>query len=110
MQVRMMEFQENFGRIPLEGARQQSLMQRAPQLAQQAAAQVGSDEQILNLNRPRPTSQPEGSVVDPEGHLHPGAGRYSRRGDGGHRAGGGERRGGRPAGDGASGTRIDIVV
>ena len=66
MQVRAIEFQENFARVPVEGARQQSLLQREPELAQQHMAQTGASEQALNLSRPRPTPETENAIVDPE--------------------------------------------
>jgi|GEM_PF-1500864 hypothetical protein len=66
MQVRAIEFQENFARVPVEGARQQSLLQRGPELAQQQMSQTGASEQALNLSRPRPATETENAIVDPE--------------------------------------------
>ena len=108
VQVRTIEFQQSFARVPLEGARQQSVLLREPQLAQQAAAQVGGDEQTLNLSRPRPTSQAEGGVVDPEGHRGPGGsgGRSGRRRPSGSNETGELRLTRR----GERGARIDVTV
>ena len=109
MQVRAIEFQENFARVPVEGARQQSLMQRGPDMAQQQAAQVGADEQALNLSRARPTPQAEGNIVDPEARgfverqpRGPLRNRASRAPEGSREAHRGR--------DGISGTRIDVVA
>ena len=67
MQVRTIEFQENFGRVPVEASRQQNLLQREPELAQAQMAQEATDEQALDLSRPVPTTETEGQIVDPEG-------------------------------------------
>ena len=64
MQVRAIEFQENFARVPVEGARQQSILQREPERAQQQLSQAGAAEQVLNLGRPRPTTETENAIVD----------------------------------------------
>ncbi len=108
MQVRPIEFQENFARVPVEGARQQSLLQREPELAQQHAAQLSANEQVLNLTRPRPTTETEGTIVDPDGERFPGRrfGSTSRNRRTGNAPTEEERR---PGTDGVSGTRIDLV-
>ena len=67
MQVRSIEFQEHFGRVPVETSRQQSLLLREPALAQQQVGQVLANEHVLNLSRPRPTTETEGTVIDPDG-------------------------------------------
>lgn len=72
MQVRPIEFQENFGRVTVEGARQQNVLQREPELARQQMAQIGSDEQVLVLRRPNATTETEGTIVDPEARRPPG--------------------------------------
>jgi len=109
MQVRAIEFQENFARVPVEGARQQSLMLREPEMAQQQAAQVGVDEQALNLSRPRPTPETEGHIVDPEARgfmaWQPRGTLRSRA----SKAPEGQRDAHRGR-DGVSGTRIDVVA
>jgi hypothetical protein len=108
MQVRAIEFQENFARVPVEGARQQSILQRAPQLAQQEMAHAGANEQVLNLGRPRPTSETENVIVDPDEERSP------KRG-----SGGGRRQldshdpppqEEQTRGDTISGSRFDVVV
>ncbi len=71
MQVRPIEFQENFGRVTVEGARQQNVLQREPELARQHMAQVASDEQVLVLRRPNATTETEGTVVDPDERRPP---------------------------------------
>ena len=72
MQVRPIEFQENFGRVTVEGARQQNLLQREPALAQQHMAQIASDEQAQVLRRPNATTETEGTIVDPDERRPPG--------------------------------------
>ncbi len=66
MQVRSIEFQEHFGRVPVETSRQQSLLLREPVLAQQQAGQAMADEHVLGMSRPNPTTETEGTVVDPD--------------------------------------------
>ena len=109
MQVRPIEFQENFARVTVEGARQQNLLQRVPELAQHQMAQAAADAQALDMDRPMPTPPPEGKIVDPNSRRFP------------------ERRPGRARGgrqpeetqpeeenrtgtEGVSGTRIDLVI
>ncbi len=108
MQVRPIEFQENFARVPVEGARQQSLLQREPELAQQHAAQASANEQVLNLTRPRPTTETEGTIVDPDSQRFPGRrfGRIPRNRRSEEELPEEERRDGT---DGVSGARIDLV-
>jgi hypothetical protein len=108
MLVRAIEFQENFARVQVEGARQQSLLQRAPELAQQQIAHAGANEQALNLSRPRPTSETENVIVDPDEERSP------ERGSGG---GGRQLDSHGPSpkeeqtrGDTISGSRFDVVV
>jgi hypothetical protein len=76
VQVRPIEFQENFGRVTVEGARQQNVLQREPELARQHMAQVASDEQVLVLRRPNATTETEGTVVDPDERRPPLAGAW----------------------------------
>ena len=66
MQVRSIEFQENFRSVTVEASRQQNVVQREADAAQQQAATAGVEEQALNLSRPRPTTEPEGRIVDPD--------------------------------------------
>ncbi|MDP6775669.1 MAG: hypothetical protein QGI83_02770 [Candidatus Latescibacteria bacterium] len=72
MQVRTIEFQENFGRVTVEGARQQNVLQREPELARLQMAQVAADEQVRVLRRPNATTETEGTIVDPEARRPPG--------------------------------------
>ena len=109
MQVRPIEFQENFARVTVEGARQQNLVQREPELAQHQMAQVAADAQALDMSRPMPTPPPEGKIVDPD----PNSRRFPER-----RPGSGGRQPeetqpeeeSRPGTEGVSGTRIDLVI
>ena len=47
------------------------MLQREPELAQQLAAQIGADEQALNLTRPIPVAELEGRVIDPNERKSP---------------------------------------
>ena len=109
MQVRTVEFLQSFARAPVEGSRQQNVLQREPEVAQQQAARAGADQQVLNLNRPRQATQTEGSVVDPEGQHS-----AERRPRGTARSKPTkelqEEGGPRPGGDGVSGARVDVVI
>ena len=112
MQVRSIEFQENFGRVTVEGARQQNLLQREPEVGQHQAARMAADEQVLNLNRPTPATPTEGNVIDPNSRRFP-----ERRAGGPppDRASGevqpeGTEGGRRPRAGGVSGARIDVVA
>ena len=71
MQVRAVEFQENFRKVTVEGARQQSVLQREPEIAQQQSAQAASNEQVLNASRPNPTTETEGTIIDPDSRKPP---------------------------------------
>ena len=108
MQVRSIEFQENFARVPVEGARQQSLLQREPELAQQNAAQLSANDQVLNLTRPTPTTETKGTIVEPDSQSFPGR-RFGRapRNRRSEDAPPEEER--RPGTDGVPGTQIDLV-
>ena len=106
MQVRPVEFQENFRKVALEGARQQSVLQKEPEVAQQQAAQAAANEQALAGSRPNPTTETEGKIIDPASRRPPeGSPRHSQdRGseeEQGSQEQGGEQR---------SGGRIDIVA
>ena len=79
MQVRAIEFQENFARVPVEGARQQSILQRGPELVQPQISHAGANEQVLNLSRPCPTSETGNVIMDPDEERPP------ERGSGGGR-------------------------
>ena len=77
MQVRAVEFQESFRKVTLEGARQQNVVQRGPEVAQQQAAQAAANEQVLNASRPNPTTETEDTIIDPDSRRPPESG--SRR-------------------------------
>ena len=66
MQVRSIEFQENFRSVTVEASRQQNVVQREAEAAQHQAAVAGAEEQALNLTRSRPTTETEGRIVDSE--------------------------------------------
>ena len=71
MQVRSIEFQENFGRVPVEASRQQHVLQREPELARAQVAREATEEQTLDLSRPVPTTETEGTIVDPDQERFP---------------------------------------
>ena len=113
MQVRAIEFQENFRLVSIEGARQQSLLLRAPDLGQQQMVRMVADEQVLSLNRPNPSTQTEGNIIDPNTRRFPerrsGPERGSGAASGGPRPDSEEEEGqDRPAG--ATGRRVDVVA
>lgn len=65
MQVRAIEFQENFRSVTIEASRQHNLLLREAEAGQQQASTAVSQEQALNLTRPRPTAETEdGRIVD----------------------------------------------
>jgi hypothetical protein len=68
MQVRPIEFQESFARVPVEQARQQHVLQREPDLGRDQVARAAADERLLELSRPVPVAEPDADsvVVDPE--------------------------------------------
>lgn len=66
MQVRSIEFQENFRSVTVEASRQQNVVQREADAAQHRAAAAGVEDQALNLSRPRPATETEGRIVDPD--------------------------------------------
>lgn len=95
--------------MPVEASRQQSLLLREPELAQQHMLQAAANEQALNLSRPMPTTETEGTIVDPDAEGTPERGTGSRARN---RHSKGERQEAerRSGGDGVSGTRIDLTV
>jgi hypothetical protein len=66
MQVRPIEFQESFARVPVEQARQQHILQREPDLARDQSARLNADAHLLDLGRPVQTTQTEDPVVLPD--------------------------------------------
>lgn len=66
MQVRSIEFQESFARVPVEQARQQHVLQREPDLASDLAGRVVANDRLLDQSRPVPPKQAEGGIVDLE--------------------------------------------
>ena len=73
MQVRPVEFQESFARVPVEQARQQHVLQREPDLGQDQVARTAADERLLELSRPVQVAEPDAksAVVDPERSQNP---------------------------------------
>jgi len=57
MQVRAIEFQENFRLVTLEASRLQSVLQRDGVEVAQQAANALSAERLHNLERPKPTDE-----------------------------------------------------
>ena len=108
MQVRPIEFQENFARVPVEMARQQHVLQHEPELAQRQVARLAAQEHLLNLSRPVPTTPTEGTIVDPDSEgpseRHEGSARRKRA------PGGGQSDARSSAERRITGTRIDLVV
>jgi len=74
MQIRQNEFQENFGRVTVEGARQQNLLLREPELAQYHMAKIAADEAALSMQRPNPAPALGGKIVDPNSRRFHGKG------------------------------------
>ena len=66
MQVRPIEFQESFARVPVEQARQQHVLQREPDLARDQAARLNADAHLLDLGRPVETTETENTIEHPE--------------------------------------------
>jgi hypothetical protein len=68
MQVRSVEFQESFARLPVEQARQQHVIQREPDLGKDQVSRAAADERLLELSRPVQTTETDAdsAVVDPK--------------------------------------------
>lgn len=66
MQVRPVEFQEHFARIPVEQARQQHVLQREPDLARDQSARVAAEGHLLDLSRAVQTTETEGAIIHSE--------------------------------------------
>lgn len=64
MQVRPIEFQESFARVPVEQARQQHVLQREPDLARDQSARLNAEGRLLDLSRPVETTQTEGAIIE----------------------------------------------
>ena len=58
MQVRAIEFQENFRLVTLEAARQQSVINREGMESALSAASVAAERRLQDLHRPIATSEP----------------------------------------------------
>lgn len=76
MQVRAIEFQENFRLVTLEAARQQSVINREGSVAAEHAATSQVEQRTADLGRPNPTGDAEASrVIDEGDRKHGRAGR-----------------------------------
>ena len=64
MQVRAIEFQESFARVPVEGARQQNLIQRLPDETMRQTAGLMDQQRLLDLTRPGMATSVENPIVD----------------------------------------------
>jgi hypothetical protein len=64
MQVRTVEFQEHFARIPLEGARQQDLLQKSADLAMNKASAAVAGEQAQELTRPQAATPTDNPIIN----------------------------------------------
>ena len=73
MQVRSVEFQESFARLPVEQARQQHVIQREPDLGKDQVSRAAADERLLELSRPVQTTETDAdsAVVDPKRQQAP---------------------------------------
>ena len=67
MQVRAIEFQENFRLVTLEASRQQSVLNRGATVANEGASAALVSQRALNLDRPNPAEESEASRVVDEG-------------------------------------------
>ena len=67
MQIRAVEFQENFRLVTLEAARQQSVVNRSPAEATLQAAGTAADQRLQDLQRPGESSEPESGRMIHEG-------------------------------------------
>lgn len=63
MQVRTIEFQESFARVPVEQSRQHSVLLREPNLARDQAARANAEAHMLDLSRPVQTTETEGVII-----------------------------------------------
>jgi hypothetical protein len=59
MQVRAIEFQENFRLVTLEAARQQSVINRGASEGSSQAAGPTADQRLMDLQRPVPSAESE---------------------------------------------------
>ena len=66
MQVRPIEFQESFARVPVEQARQQHVLMREPDLASDQVGRTMAQELLLDQSRPVPMTPVEDEIIDPE--------------------------------------------
>ena len=62
MQVRSVEFQESFARLPVEQARQQHVIQREPDLGKDQVSRTAADERLLELSRLVQTTETDADV------------------------------------------------
>lgn len=67
MQVRSVEFQENFRLVTLEASRQQSVLNRDAVDIAQKAAETLAEQRLLDLGRPTPDTELESTRVVREG-------------------------------------------
>ena len=82
MQVRSVEFQENFRLVTLEASRQQSVLNREGDDAVQQAASSVAEQRTVELERPMPTAESDARrPVDEEGQHQAGT-RGERHSDG----------------------------
>lgn len=109
MQVRPIEFQESFARVPVEQARQQHVMQREPDLGRDQVARAAADERLLELSRPVQITEAdaESAIVDPKRQQAPERQLQNSEGESQSE----ERpRSGRLLEEDSRGTRIDLIV
>ena len=65
MQVRSVEFQENFRLVTLEASRQQSVLNRGAADIAQNAARILAEQRLQELGRPNPETEAESTrMVD----------------------------------------------
>ena len=75
MQVRAIEFQENFRLVTLEAARQLSVINREGMEGALRAAGVAAEQRLQDLHRPIPTDEPQSGRRIEEGESRA-AGRH----------------------------------
>ncbi len=107
MQVRSIEFQESFARLPVEQSRQMHVLQKEPDLASDQVARMIDQAHLLDQSRPVPAAQVEGMIIQSEHQNDAQTGRQKRKrvaGDPPHSEPPA------PPPDGRSGKYIDLIV
>jgi hypothetical protein len=77
--IRSVEFQDSFTRIPVQGARQQSLDLSRPDMQQRQMAQVAVEQAVQDQGRPTASEQTDEGGIDPNSRPLPERPRRERR-------------------------------